>query len=220
LTDLNTLRISEMFLSIQGESTMAGLPCTFIRLQGCGLRCSWCDTAYALDLTAPADVYTLQEIAAAVDRFGCGLVELTGGEPLEQDAVYELMTMLCDKGYRVMIETGGYLDVQRIDNRVKKIVDFKCPSSGMVKKNFMGNIDHLTPDDEVKFVIGTEEDYQWSKELMQAHRLSEKCSVLLSPVFGVMQPLQLSQWLLRDHLVARLQLQMHKFIWDPNQRGV
>jgi 7-carboxy-7-deazaguanine synthase len=220
LSEPNTLRISEMFLSIQGESTAAGMPCTFIRLQGCGLRCSWCDTAYALEMAEPSRHITFDEIIASVESFGCNLVEITGGEPLEQEQVHGLMSMLCDKGYRVMIETGGYLDVKNIDRRVKKILDLKCPSSGMVKKNLMTNIEFLTSDDEVKFVIGTEEDYEWTKGVVNDHRLSEKCAVLLSPVFGVMHPAELSHWLLRDRLDARLQLQIHKFIWPPEQRGV
>ncbi len=220
VNDTTTLNINEIFYSIQGESTLAGLPCTFIRLQGCGLRCSWCDTPYALDVHEQANVLTLDEITATVERFGCTLVEITGGEPLEQPHVHDLMSHLCDKGFRVMVETGGYCDVKQIDPRVKKIVDFKCPSSGMVKRNFMQNIDCLTPDDEVKFVVGTEEDYLWTRALIIEHRLSERCTVLLSPVFGVLEPVVLSQWLLRDHLDARLQLQMHKFIWHPEQRGV
>ncbi len=166
LNDTKMLHINEIFYSIQGESTLAGLPCTFIRLQGCGLRCSWCDTPYALDLHGQAEVMTLDEITAAVERFGCALVEITGGEPLEQAGVHGLMSALCDKGYRVMIETGGYCDVKNIDLRVKKIVDFKCPSSGMVKHNYLQNIDSLTTDDEVKFVIGTEEDYLWTRALI------------------------------------------------------
>jgi 7-carboxy-7-deazaguanine synthase len=216
----DTLRISEIFFSIQGESTMAGLPCIFIRLQGCGLRCSWCDTQYALDLTADADVSTFDEIIAAVKKFGCDLIEVTGGEPLEQPGVNRLMTLLCDAGYRVMMETGGYLSVEDVDPRVKKIVDLKCPSSGMEKKNYLKNIAFLTPHDEIKFVIGTEEDYQWTKLIIEQYRLDEKCAVLLSPVFGVLQPVALSEWLLRDRLTVRLQLQMHKFIWDPAMRGV
>jgi 7-carboxy-7-deazaguanine synthase len=214
------LRISEIFFSIQGESTMAGLPCIFIRLHGCGLRCSWCDTQYALDLTGAADLYTFNEILTTIGKFGCDLVEVTGGEPLEQPAVHDLMALLCDNGYRVMIETGGYLSVKNIDPRVKKIVDFKCPSSGMEKKNDLLNIGYLTEHDEIKFVIGNEEDYRWATSLMERYRLTEKCPVLLSPVFGVLEPVALSEWLLRDRLNVRLQLQMHKFIWDPATRGV
>ena len=220
MSDATTLRVSEMFLSIQGESTLAGLPCTFIRLQGCGLRCSWCDTPYALDLQGECDEYTIGEIAEAVKKFGCNLVELTGGEPLEQEPVHELMTVLCDSGYRVMIETGGYRDVKRIDARVKKILDLKCPSSGMEKKNYLENIAALTSNDEIKFVIGTEEDYRWTKTIMEKYGLAGRVSVLLSPVFGVLEPVVLSEWILRDHLDVRLQLQMHKFIWHPDQRGV
>ena len=217
---MTTLRISEIFLSVQGESTMAGLPCTFVRLQGCGLRCSWCDTPYGLDLHGEADVMTTDAIAAAVEKLGCSLVEFTGGEPLEQQAVIGLMSRLCDSGYTVMIETGGYLDVSPVDGRVKKIVDFKCPASGMEKKNFLQNIASLTRNDEVKFVIADENDYRWARELMRAHRLAEKCVVLLSPAFGLLQPVALTEWMLRDHLEARLQLQIHKFIWAPDRRGV
>jgi 7-carboxy-7-deazaguanine synthase len=217
---MNSLRISEIFYSIQGESTLAGVPCTFIRLQGCGLRCSWCDTPYALDLHEPADELTIDEIICRADEYGCRLIELTGGEPLEQEGVFELMTRLCDKGYTVMIETGGYKDVSPIDKRVKKIVDLKCPSSGMMKKNLFGNIEHLTAADEVKFVVGNEEDYLWSKQVIEKYALADRATVLMSPVFGAIRPIELTEWILRDHLPVRLQLQMHKFIWPPNQRGV
>ncbi|HLP17412.1 MAG TPA: radical SAM protein [Bacteroidota bacterium] len=217
---MNTLRISEIFYSIQGESTNAGLPCTFVRLQGCGLRCSWCDTPYGLDFDGEAEDLLLDEIIARTNAFGCRLVEITGGEPLEQEPVYELMTRLCDSGCSVMIETGGYKDISRIDARVKKIVDFKCPSSGMTKKNFFSNVGHLTSNDEVKFVIGSEEDYLWSKQIMRTYDLGARAVVLMSPVFGAITPLMLTEWILRDRLDVRMQLQMHKFIWPPDKRGV
>ncbi|MGE5314240.1 MAG: radical SAM protein [Acidobacteriota bacterium] len=217
---MKTLNINEIFYSIQGESTRAGEPCTFIRLQGCGLRCAWCDTPYALDLHERSETLSIDEIASRVDAVGCGLVEITGGEPLEQENVYGLMELLCNNGYTVLIETGGYKDISRIDRRVKRIVDFKCPSSGMSKRNLFDNAHVLAAGDEVKFVIGSEEDYAWSKSVMAEYGLSEKATVLMSPVFGAITPLQLSEWILRDRLPVRFQLQMHKFIWPPDKRGV
>jgi 7-carboxy-7-deazaguanine synthase len=214
---MTTLTINEVFHSIQGESIYTGLPCVFVRLTYCNLRCSYCDTEYAF---YEGKDMTIDEILDAVAGYQCKLVEVTGGEPLVQDGVFELMTRLCDEGYEVLLETGGSLDISRVDSRVRRIVDLKCPSSKMMSKNYWTNIDHLTPNDQVKFVIGTREDYEWSKEIVSKYCLDKKCPVLMSVVFGELEPVQLAEWILQDKLDVRFQLQMHKYIWTPEMRGV
>ncbi len=211
------LKVNEIYYSIQGESSKAGLPCVFVRLTYCNLRCTYCDTEYAF---YEGKDLNIEDIINEVKKFNCNLVEITGGEPLFQQESVELMKQLCDKGFYVMLETGGSLPVQDVDNRVKIIMDLKCPSSGMVKKNFYQNINYLKPGDEVKFVIGTKEDYEWTKDIIQKHNLTEKCEVLFSVVFGMLQPVRLVEWILEDKLKVRFQLQMHKFIWEPSTKGV
>ncbi len=212
------LKINEIYFSVQGESTNAGLPCVFVRLTGCNLRCTWCDTEYAF---YEGKDYSIDDIIAKVEEYGCRLVEITGGEPLVQDKeCRELMTKLCDKGYEVMLETGGSLTVEGIDARVKIVMDLKCPSSGMEKKNLYDNINFLKKTDELKFVIGSREDYEWTKKIIKNYNLEEKCELLLSVVFGKLEPLTLVEWMLKDKLKARFQLQMHKFIWQPDTKGV
>ncbi len=212
------LKINEIYFSVQGESSNAGLPCVFVRLTGCNLRCTWCDTEYSF---YDGKDYTLDEIAAKVGEYDCRLVEITGGEPLVQDKeCRELMTLLCDKGYEVMLETGGSLSIEGIDSRVKIVMDLKCPSSGMVKKNLYENIEFLKQNDELKFVIGSREDYEWSKEIIHKYVLEEKCELLFSVVFGKLEPLTLVEWILHDKIKVRFQLQMHKFIWQPDTKGV
>ncbi len=211
------LIVNEIFYSIQGESTHAGRPCVFIRLAFCNLRCSYCDTAYAFD---EGTAKSVEDVLSEVRRHPAALVEVTGGEPLMQADVHPLMTALCDHGYEVLLETGGSLDIRPVDSRVKRIVDFKCPSSGMMKKNLMSNADALRTGDEVKFVIGTREDYEWAVGVVRDHRFSERVTVLFSPVFGVLEPRQLAEWILSDDLAVRMQLQMHKYIWEPTRRGV
>lgn len=211
------LIVNEIFHSIQGESSRAGLPCVFVRLTSCNLRCSYCDTAYAFYEGIEMSVDSVMETVSA---YGCRLVEVTGGEPLAQAGVYELMTRLCDEGYETMLETGGSLDMSRVDSRVKRIVDFKCPSSGMMKKNCWANVDLLTSTDEVKFVCGTREDFEWTCDTITRYDIHARCPVLVSPVFGVLPPLELAQWILESNINARLQLQMHKYIWQPETRGV
>ena len=211
------LKVNEIYFSIQGESSYAGLPCVFIRLTYCNLRCTYCDTEYAFYKGKDLNI---DEIFEQINKFDCKLVEITGGEPLVQKESLELMKSLCDKGFTVMLETGGSLSIEEIDRRVKIIMDLKCPSSGMVKKNLYSNINHLKPEDEIKFVIGNREDYEWSKDIIEKHNLTGKCEVLFSVVFGMLRPVRLVEWILEDKLNVRFQLQMHKFIWEPTAKGV
>ena len=211
------LVVNEIFHSIQGESSFMGRPCVFVRLTYCNLRCTYCDTAYAFEEGSPMSV---DDVLTAVRSYGCSLVEVTGGEPLMQDGVHELMTSLADSGYEVLLETGGSLDISRVDRRVRRIVDFKCPSSGMSKKNLWANVTHLQPTDEVKFVIGDREDFDWSVREMRERAIDQHCPVLMSPVHGVMEPVTLAGWILESRLPVRFQLQMHRYIWDPAMRGV
>jgi 7-carboxy-7-deazaguanine synthase len=212
------LTVNEIYQSIQGESTWAGLPCVFVRLTFCDLRCSYCDTEYAFyaGVKRPVD-----EVFAEVLTFDCPLVEITGGEPLLQKNVLPLMARLCDARKTVLIETSGAHDISQIDPRVHRIMDLKTPSSGECARNRMENIPHLTRGDEVKFVLGSREDYEWAREQIAAHQLGDRVgTVLLSPVFGRIDPRDIVTWMLEDRLPARFQLQMHKFIWDPKTKGV
>ncbi len=211
------LKINEIYESIQGESTLAGLPCTFIRLTYCNLRCAYCDTEYAFYEGKDME---FDEILARVKELGNNLVELTGGEPLVQKESLPLMKQLCDLGYAVMLETGGSLPIQDIDPRVKIIMDLKCPSSRMMKKNLYSNLEHIKPTDEIKFVIGSDEDYEWCKEQIEKYDLQNKCILLFSTVFSQYDPKRLVALILKDKLNVRFQLQMHKFIWKPEERGV
>ncbi len=211
------LKVNEIYYSIQGESSKAGLPCVFIRLTYCNLRCSYCDTEYAF---YEGSDKTIEQIIDEVKKYNCNLVELTGGEPLFQSESLELMKKLCDKGFDVMLETGGSLPIKDIDKRVMIIMDFKCPSSKMMKKNLYANIEYLKPTDEVKFVIGSREDYDWSKEIIAKYDIVKKCAVLFSVVFGQLEPLTLVNWILEDSLKVRYQLQIHKIIWHPETKGV
>ena len=212
------LTINEIFYSIQGESTRAGRPCVFVRLSACDLRCSWCDTPYAFHEGTKRSV---DEVVAEVERHGCPLVEITGGEPLLQEDVYPLMDRLLERGLTVMLETGGHRPVTRVPPAVVKIVDVKCPGSGEADKNDWANLDRLSPHDELKFVVQDRADYEFARELIGRHALASRCAaILISPVHGVLDPKTLSDWMLADHLPARLQLQMHKYIWSPSTRGV
>jgi 7-carboxy-7-deazaguanine synthase len=213
-----TLTVNELYQSIQGESTWAGWPCVFVRLTFCNLRCNYCDTEYAF---YDGTKRTLGEILDAVGAFHCPLVEITGGEPLLQKNVLPLMAILCDSGYTVLLETSGAHDISKVDPRVHRIMDLKTPGSGEVDKNVWSNIDHLTMRDEVKFVMGSREDYEWSRDKVQRYDLPSRChAVLFSPIFGRIDPRQIVEWILADKLNVRFQLQMHKFIWSPTQRGV
>jgi len=213
-----TLTINEIYFSVQGESTWAGLPCVFVRLTFCDLRCTYCDTEYAF---YEGKKQTLAEIVNAVRHYDCHLVEVTGGEPLLQKNVLPLMTLLADAGCTILLETSGAHDISKVDPRVHRIMDLKTPGSGEVERNLLTNIEHLTQRDEVKFVIGSREDYEWSRARMREHSLAERCrAVLFSPIFGRIDPRQIVEWILADNLPVRFQLQMHKFIWTPTQRGV
>jgi 7-carboxy-7-deazaguanine synthase len=211
------LRINEIFYSIQGESTLAGLPCVFIRLTYCNLRCTYCDTEYAFH---EGDWRTFEDIINEVKSFDCNLVEVTGGEPLLQENVLPLLAQLCDAGFEVMLETGGHMDISRVDKRVKRIMDLKCPTSGEANKIFWPNLEHINANDQVKFVVGSREDYQFGLETIKKYALEEKCPVLISPVFGAIDLEELAGWILQDKLAVRFQLQMHKYIWAPDKRGV
>jgi 7-carboxy-7-deazaguanine synthase len=213
-----TLTINEIYHSIQGESTWVGRPCVFVRMTFCDLRCNYCDTEYAF---YEGKKKTLHDIVDTVSAFRCLLVEITGGEPLLQKNVLPLMSILCDTGYTVLLETSGAHDISKVDPRVHRIMDLKTPGSEEVDKNLWSNIDHLTLRDEVKFVMGSREDYEWSRDKVQQYDLSSRCrAVLFSPIFGRIDPRQIVEWILADKLDVRFQLQMHKFIWSPTQRGV
>jgi 7-carboxy-7-deazaguanine synthase len=211
------LKINEIFYSLQGESSAMGIPCVFIRLTYCNLRCSYCDSQYAF---FEGTDMTIKYILKKIESYHCNLIEITGGEPLLQQNIYPLMEILCDKGYEVMLETAGHIDISGVDARVKRIVDLKCPSSGESDKNFWPNINYLNKHDEVKFVIGDRQDFDWSKEILNRYLLAEKCQVLFSPVFGVIELAQLAGWILQENLPVRMQLQLHKYIWSPDKRGV
>ena len=213
------IKINEIFYSIQGESTNAGLPCVFVRLTYCNLRCVYCDTEYAFYEGNDMEIDVIMD---EVRKYDCNLVEITGGEPLVQEDVLPLMIKLSDEGYTVMIETGGSLPIEKIDKRIKIIMDLKTPFSKMEAKNRYKNIDFLKPIDEVKFVIGSRGDYEWSKDVIAKYKLTDKVSqVLMSPVFGEIENIDLATWILNDKLNnVRFQIQMHKYIWHPETRGV
>ncbi len=216
-TQEQTLRITEIFHSIQGESTYAGQPCVFIRLTGCPLRCTWCDTEYSF---YGGTSLTIDEILSKVRDYGCQLVEVTGGEPLAQPAALPLIARLCDAGYTVLIETSGAIDVQPVDQRARLILDVKCPDSGMTDRMHWPNLACLTAKDEAKFVLASRADYEWARGIVAQYRLAERCTVLFSPVFGSLDLRPLAEWILVDRLSVRFQLQMHKYIWAPDMRGV
>ena len=211
------MKINEIFKSIQGESTFAGQPCVFIRTTGCNLRCRWCDTAYAFYEGTEMD---LDSILHRVRDYQCDLIELTGGEPLLQKETPLLIKRLLDEGYRVLIETGGSLDIGMLDPRTIVIMDLKCPGSDMTHAMRWENLFQLKPADEIKFVVADRTDYLWAKDIVERHALADRHSVLFSPVFGIMEPRQLAAWILEDGLKVKLQLQIHKYIWEPETRGV
>ena len=211
------LKVNEIYFSLQGESSRAGLPCVFVRLTYCNLRCTYCDTEYAF---YEGEDRSVDEIINEVKKYGCNLVEITGGEPLVQEESLNLMKKLCAEGFDVMLETAGNMSIKNVDERVKIIMDLKSPSSGMMDKNLYENVDHLKKDDEVKFVLGNREDYDWMKEIIIKYDLQNRCTLLASVVFGTLEPLTLVNWILADKLDVRFQLQMHKFIWHPETKGV
>jgi 7-carboxy-7-deazaguanine synthase len=212
------LTVNEIFHSIQGESTHAGRPCVFVRLTACDLRCSWCDTPYAF---YEGRKMSLDEVIAAVEDYRCPLVELTGGEPLLQKDVYPLMARLLESGKTVLVETGGHVSLVDVPLSVHKIMDVKCPGSGEAHRMDWSNLDRLSPIDEVKFVIRDRADYEYARAVVSKHELDRKvAAVLFSPVHGVLDPRTISEWVLADRLAVRVQLQVHKYIWDPQTRGV
>jgi 7-carboxy-7-deazaguanine synthase len=212
------LTVYEIYTSIQGESTHAGRPCSFVRLAACDLRCAWCDTPYAF---TGGRKMSVEEVVARVIELRCPLVELTGGEPLLQKAAIPLMQRLLETGHQVLLETGGHISVADVPDPVVRIVDVKCPGSGEAGKMHWPNLDLLQPHDEVKFVLQDRADYEYARDVVERHALTAKvAAVLFSPVHGVLDPQQLAQWILEDHLTVRLQLQLHKFIWSPDTRGV
>jgi 7-carboxy-7-deazaguanine synthase len=212
------LTVNEIFHSIQGESTFAGEPSVFVRLTACDLRCRWCDTPYAFH---EGRKMSIDEVVARVDAYGCPMVEITGGEPLLQPDVHPLMRRLLASGKTVLIETGGHRSIADVPDGVIRVMDIKCPGSGESAKNDWENLHRLTARDQVKFVIATRADYEYAREIVQRERLAERCgTVLFSPVHGELPPRDLAEWVLEDRLPVRLQLQMHKYIWDPQTRGV
>lgn len=211
------IKVTEIFHSIQGESTYAGRPCLFVRLTGCPLRCTWCDTTYAFH--GGRDL-TIEEIVGEVRSFDCPLVEVTGGEPLSQPESLGLLTRLCDEGFEVLLETSGAIDTAGVDRRVHVILDVKCPGSGMADQMHWPNLERLSAQDEAKFVIKDRADYEWARELVRREDLSTRCTVLFSPVFSDVEVRQLAEWVLADKLPVRFQLQLHKYIWTPDMRGV
>jgi len=212
-----TLKVTEIYKSVQGESSYAGLPCTFIRMTGCPLRCRWCDTAYAFEGGEDASLETIMQ---KVKELGVHLVELTGGEPLAQKGSYELANHLSESGYKVLIETGGSEPIAGLHQNVHVIMDIKCPGSKMDGKNLWSNIELLKPTDEVKFVVASKEDFSWAVTVCEKYDLEKKCRLLFSPAFGLVQPKDLVEWLLESGANARLNLQQHKFIWHPRAKGV
>ena len=212
------LTINEIFYSIQGESTFAGQPCVFVRLTACDLRCSWCDTQYAFH---DGQKRSLSEVIKEIEAYKCQLVEITGGEPLLQDDVCPLMTHLSTHGWTVLLETGGHHSTERVPSEVITILDVKCPGSGESDRNDLTNLNRLRQRDELKFVIKDREDYDFACDVMQRHAVAERATTVhFSPVHGVLDPKQLSEWILEDGLQVRLQLQAHKYIWGPTARSV
>ncbi|BBU68503.1 7-carboxy-7-deazaguanine synthase QueE [Fluviibacter phosphoraccumulans] len=206
-----TVRLSEIFFSLQGEAARSGLPTVFIRLTGCPLRCTWCDTEYAFTGGTPTRI---EDVLAEVARYPTRYVCVTGGEPLAQKSCLPLLKALCDAGHDVCLETSGALDITLVDPRVARIMDLKAPGSGETDKNLLSNIPDLRQTDEVKIVIASRADYDWAKEIIAAHQLSACCDVVLSPVAGQLNPTDLAEWILADGLAVRFQIQLHKLLWS------
>ncbi|MFQ5957659.1 MAG: radical SAM protein [Candidatus Brocadiales bacterium] len=212
------LKVTEIFKSVQGESTYVGLPCAFIRLTGCNLRCNYCDTVYAYENGVDMSI---GEILSDIELLGCNLVEITGGEPLLQEETRELVLRLVRDGYRVLVETNGTLDIGVLPEGAVRIMDLKCPDSGMVDKVDWCNIERLRPDDEVKFVLSSRRDYEWAKDVIEKYRLSEKAKVLIGVAFGRIELKRVAHWILEDGIDVRFQIQVHRYIWPPGtQEGI
>jgi len=211
------LKINEIYYSVQGESTHAGRPCVFIRLTYCNLRCTYCDSEYAFYEGKDMEI---THIMNEIKQWDCNLVEVTGGEPLFQDKCINLLNELVNSNYEVMLETGGSLSISDVPKKVIKIVDFKCPSSAMEKKNLWSIVEDLQPHDEVKFVIGNREDFDWAKDRITEYSLDKICTLLFSPTFEKIDPQLMVEWILAENLPVRMQMQMHKMIWSPDKQGV
>jgi 7-carboxy-7-deazaguanine synthase len=211
------LTVTEIYRSVQGESSYVGLPCTFIRLTGCPLRCRWCDTSYGFH---GGQVRSLDQVLTEVGALDVKLVELTGGEPLAQDSAFGLIDRLIADGYQVLIETGGSVSIERVHKHAHIIMDIKCPDSAMSEHNLWSNLAHLKSSDEIKFVVASKADFDWAVSTITTHRLDERFQLLVSPAFGLVKPADLVQWLLESGVIMRLNLQLHKFIWHPRAKGV
>lgn len=211
------MRITEIFHSIQGESTYAGSPCVFVRLTGCPLRCTWCDTEYAF---YGGQELSDEDILSKIRAFGCSLVEVTGGEPLAQPRCFPFISKLCNAGHTVLIETSGAIDITAVDPRAHVILDIKCPGSGMTDRMHWQNVQKLAAKDEAKFVLAGQADYGWARDIVTQYDLANRCTVLFSPVFGALELRHLAEWVLADRLPVRVQTQLHKLIWTPDMRGV
>jgi len=213
------LRVNEIFYSIQGESTFAGFPCIFIRMTGCNLRCTYCDTTYAYD---QGDDIPIDSILTTIKKFDCSLIEVTGGEPLIQDETPDLISALIKNSYTVLLETNGSQDISMVDARCTRIVDIKCPSSGMDNNNYWKNLDYLTPNDQLKFVIAHRQDYLYAKKVLDKPAIKRRKKLLInfSPVFNEIDLKDLAGWMLMDNLPVRLQIQLHKYIWGEHEKGV
>jgi len=211
------IKINEIYYSIQGESSFSGLPCVFIRFTYCNLRCSYCDTEYAF---YEGKEIKISEIIKKINSYKCNLVEITGGEPLIQEGCIELIKELQKLKKTVLIETGGSLPINKIPKKTHIILDLKCPSSNMEDRNLWSNIKYLNKKDEVKFVIGDLKDYKWSKKIINKYKLNKKCSILFSPLYGKIKPKKIVEWMLKDNIDGRFQIQLHKEIWDKDKKGV
>jgi len=211
------LLVNEIFKSIQGESWFAGMPCVFLRLTGCNLRCNYCDTKYAYE---EGEEFSVEELVERAARYNCRMVDITGGEPLLQEETPNLAAALLEKARTILVETNGSFDIDALPKGIVRIVDVKCPDSGQSEKMLWENMDRLLKTDEVKFVVQSRRDYEWAKSVLKEHQLLRRCMVLFSPAFAILHPRELAEWILADNLAVRLNLQLHKYIWSPDKRGV
>jgi 7-carboxy-7-deazaguanine synthase len=212
-----TLTVNEVFFSVQGEGTRAGLPCVFVRLTGCPLRCAWCDTAYAFH---EGERREEEDLLAEIEAYPCRLAQVTGGEPLAQAAAFPFISRLLDRGWQVLVETSGHIPLEGLDRRAVAVMDIKAPGSGESHRTEWSNLERLKPTDELKLVLLDRRDYEWARDLLRGRALAERCTVLFSPVHGVLDPGELARWVLDDGLPVRVQVQLHKYLWPGVERGV